>query len=148
VPLHEVEFHTGVADRVEFACRLLRKAYRKGVRVVVTAPAPVLATLDRQLWTFEERDFVPHVRVTVGTPTALLQRTPIWLVEGDAPPGAPGVLVNLGAEAPADLLPFERVIEIVSRESEDEQGGRRRWRDYKSRGLEVRHHPAGNDPAP
>ena len=57
----EVEFHTGVADPTAFACRLLRKACRAGVRVLVTAsPAPLVA-LDRALWTFAERDFVPHV---------------------------------------------------------------------------------------
>jgi hypothetical protein len=36
----EVEFHTGVDEPLGFACRLLRKAYRKGSRVLVTAPSP------------------------------------------------------------------------------------------------------------
>ncbi len=134
----EVEFHTGVADAVDFACRLLRKAYRKGARVVVTAPRELLATLDRALWTFDERDFVPHARIGAGS--ALSARTPIWLVDGVPPDGAPEVLVNLGAEAPADPARFARIIEIVS--VEDADPGRRRWRDYKARGLEVRHHPA------
>jgi DNA polymerase-3 subunit chi len=142
VPVQEVEFHTGVADRLGFACRLLRKAYRKGARVLVTAPGPVLAALDRELWTFDERDFVPHARIGPSTPGALARRTPIWLTEGAVPDGAPDVLVNLGAEAPTDAHGFSRIIEIVSREPDDEQSGRRRWRDYKARGLEVRHHPA------
>jgi DNA polymerase III subunit chi len=142
MPVQEVEFHTGVDDRVAFACRLLRKAYRKGVRVLVTAPGPVLAALDRELWVFEERDFVPHVRIVAATAAATAARTPIWLTEGRVPAGAPGVLVNLGAEPPEDLAPFERVIEIVSREAEDEAAGRARWRTYKARGLDVRHHPA------
>lgn len=140
--LSEVEFHTGVADSVAFACRLLRKAYRQGVRVTVTAPAAVLATLDRELWTFEERDFVPHVRLGPGTPAALAARTPIWLLEGGAPAGAPPVLVNLGAEMPAADAPFERVIEIVSSDGEDAERGRSRWREYKARGLVVKHHAA------
>ena len=140
--VQEVEFHTGVADRVDFACRLLRKAYRKGARVLVTAPDPVLAALDRALWVFEERDFVPHLRVLASTPPATAARTPIWLTEGSVPAGAPAVLVNVGAEPPDDLAPFTRVIEIVSREPDDEAAGRVRWRTYKARGLEVRHHPA------
>ena len=142
MPLQEVEFHTGVADRLGFACRLLRKAYRKGARVLVTAPGPVLAALDRELWTFEERDFVPHARIGPSTPAGLAQRTPIWLTEGPVPDGAPDVLVNLGADAPTDVSGFSRIIEVVSREPDDEQAGRLRWRAYKSRGLEVRHHPA------
>lgn len=138
----QVEFHTGVADPVHFACRLLRKAYRKGVRVLVTAPGPVLASLDRELWTFDERDFVPHLRVVASTAPDAAARTPIWLTEGRVPDGAPAVLVNLGAEPPPDLAPFERVIEIVSRDADDEAAGRARWRTYKARGLDVRHHPA------
>ena len=139
--MNEVEFHTGVADKLGFACRLLRKAYRRGARVLVTGPGVVLAALDRDLWTFEERDFVPHLRVS-GVASPLASRTPIWLVDGAVPEGAPDVLVNLGAEAPADLSRFSRVIEVLSTEAEDEQAGRQRWRDYKARGLNVTHHPA------
>ena len=138
----EVEFHTGVADKLGFTCRLLRKAYRKGSRVLVTAPAELLGQLDRELWVFDERDFVPHLR-TSGTPAAALAaRTPIWLTDGRAPAGAPDVLVNLGAEAPDDLAPFTRVIEIVGAEPDDEQAGRQRWRTYKARGLAITHHAA------
>jgi len=136
----EVEFHTGVADAIGFACRLLRKAYRKGARVVVTAPAPLLAKLDRELWTFDERDFVPHLRWPGDAAQAA--RTPIWLVDGALPAGAPEVLVNLGADAVADLSAFDRVIEIVSSDADEEAAGRRRWRDYKARGLTITHHAA------
>ena len=56
----EVEFHVNVPDRLQYACRLLRKAYRQGARVLVRAPAPRLMRLDRELWTFVEREFLPH----------------------------------------------------------------------------------------
>ena len=138
----EVEFHTGVADKLGFACRLLRKAYRKGVRVVVTGPGPLLGTLDRDLWTFEQQEFVPHVRLPGSAPSPMAARTPIWLVDGELPEGGPDVLVNLGAELPEDLSAWRRVIEIVSAEPDDEQAGRHRWRSYKARGLAVTHHPA------
>ncbi len=137
----EVEFHTGVADKLGFACRLLRKAYRRGARVVVTGPGPLLATLDRDLWTFEERDFVPHVRLP-GASAVVAGRTPIWLVEGEPPTGSPEVLVHLGGDPPRDLSPFLRVIEILSTGPDDEQAGRQRWRDYKAGGLKVTHHAA------
>ena len=74
----QVEFYTGVADPVAFACCLLRKAARQGVRVQVTAPPAVLSQLDRSLWTLEAQDFVPHVRMP-GAPAAVAGRTPIWL---------------------------------------------------------------------
>lgn len=143
--ISEVEFHTGVPDKLAFACRLLRKAFRKGVRVTAAGPADVMAALDRELWTFEEREFVPHVRIAGRSPQALapqMVRTPIWLVDEAPPPGAPDVLVNLGLPVPEDLAPFSRVIEVVSREPEDEASGRQRWRTYRALGLNVTHHPA------
>lgn len=142
----EVEFHTGVAEPTLFACRLLRKAARKGVRVQVTAPPEVLAALDRQLWTFEEREFVPHVRCP-GAAATVAARTPIWLSAKALAGDAPRVLVNLGAPAPDDLQSLDRLIEIVSAEPEDAAGGRERWRAYKAQGLLIKHHAAAADDA-
>lgn len=138
----EVEFHTGVADRIGFACRLLRKAYRRGVRVLVTASPEELAALDRALWVFEERDFLPHVRVP-SAPAAVAARTPIWLsAQAGGAEAAPRVLLNLGAEAPGDLAALERLIEVVSNDPDDAERGRARWRGYKQAGLQIRHHTA------
>ena len=136
-----VDFHTGLADPLAFACRLLRKAQRQGHRLLVTANAARLAELDALLWTFEPQSFVPHVRMP-GAPDALAARTPIWLCEAVPEGPVPTVLVNLGAAAPTTLAPFERVIELVSHEVDEAQAGRERWREYKARGLAIVHYPA------
>lgn len=138
----EVEFHTSVDDGVGFACRLLRKASRQGARVLVTAPRATLAELDLALWTFEERDFVPHVRVP-GSKPEVSARTPIWLAEQAGLPGAPRLVVNLGAQAPVEPQNLDRLIEIVSTDVDDVERGRERWRAYKAAGLAIRHHGAG-----
>lgn len=141
-----VEFHTGVADDLGFACRLLRKASRQGAWVLVRGPSTRLARLDRELWTFVERDFLPHVRFTVpGAVPQIAARTAIWLVDGNLPTDGPPVLVNLGADLPNSFEGFTRIIEIVAADADDEQRGRQRWRMYRSMGLEVKHHanPAG-----
>ena len=138
-----VDFHTGVTDDLGFACRLLRKACRQGARVLVRAPAGRLQRLDRELWTFVERDFLPHLRFSApGAVPANAGRTPIWLVDGDVPAGCPPVLVNLGADLPASLDAFDRIIEVVAVDADDEQRGRARWRAYRALGLDVTHHPA------
>lgn len=138
----EVEFHTGVADRIGFACRLLRKACRQGARVLVTAQPETLAELDRELWTFEAHEFLPHVRMPGAMPS-VAARTPVWLSPRADFPGAPRVVVNLGADAPASAADLQRLIEVVSAEPDDVESGRGRWRYYKAMGLEIRHHAAG-----
>ncbi len=144
-----VEFHTGIDDPAGFACRLLRKAYRLGSRVQVTAPEAVLAEIDRALWVQDERDFVPHVRMP-GASVAVLRRTPLWLaLRPQVVPGvdAPGVLLNVGADldlgADGGALPYDRLIEVVAAEPELAQAGRARWRRYKALGLEVVHRTPG-----
>ena len=138
-----VEFHTGIEDPVGFACKLLRKAFRQGVRVLVTAPEAVLARLDRALWVFEERDFIPHLRLSGpgSEKQALAAQTPIWLSAAANHASAPNVVLNLGASAPIDMAPIERLIEVVSNEPDEVQAGRLRWRQYKALGLDVMRHP-------
>lgn len=140
----QVEFHTGVADPVHFACRLLRKAYRQRSTLAVRAPAPTLAALDRALWVFEPQDFVPHLLLHAGgTDAAALRRTPIWLVEGAVPDPGPAVLVNLGAEIGAADGRFARLIEIVGTDADAVRAARQRWRRCEQLGWPIRHHPAG-----
>ena len=137
----EVSFHFNVADSVNYACRLLRKATRKGAKVAVTAPAPLLAELDRALWTFDPTDFVPHVRLTAGaTPAARLGPTPIWLLDRAADAPDRDVLLNLGHDVPGGFESFERVIEVVTTGIEERSAGRERWKHYASRGYAIARH--------
>lgn len=135
----EITFHFNMPDKLDYTCRLLRKAWRARARVAAIAPEPLLQQLDRVLWSFEPREFVPHAQVRRASP-AVLAHTTLWLAPdtGDLPPV--GVLVNLGDELPAGFERFERVIEIVSREPADRQAGRQRWRQYAERGYELRRH--------
>ncbi|MFP5399399.1 MAG: DNA polymerase III subunit chi [Gammaproteobacteria bacterium] len=139
----EVAFHTGVSDKLGYACRLLRKAWRQRQRVAVTGAPAALARLDAQLWVFEPHEFIPHLRLSRGAEPAerLAQRTLIWLVDPGTP--APGckVLVNLGPDWPDEAAAFERVVELVDASEGDRQAGRRRWNAYKTAGWSVVHHP-------
>lgn len=151
----QVDFHSGVTDKLVHACRLLRKAARQGARVQVRGAGAELEALDQALWTFDAQDFVPHLRW--GRPEApppALHRTPVWLVASESgwPQGVarPSVLVNLGPEAPepGDLGPdISRVIEIVGHDAAEVEAGRRRWRHYQQRGLEPTHHKFAREDA-
>ena len=144
----EVSFHTGVPDVLGYACRLLRKAVRKGSHVAVCAEAARLQQLDRALWTFDPLDFTPHLRLAPGaTPPPRLAATPVWLLEaGGAEPlrASPvhEVLVNLGPAPVPGFESFERVLEIVGQTSAQADAGRQRWRHYAERGYHIEHHRA------
>ena len=138
----KVEFHHGMADKIGYACRLLRKAYRSGAHVVVTADESTLKTLDKQLWVWEDQEFIPHILVLQGRAVAERQlQTPIWIT--DQPTTAPvdrTTLINLGPSLPDGLDRFDRLFEVVTTEPEDRQAGRRRWKQYESMGWTIQPH--------
>ena len=140
----QVEFHSGVAAPLHFACRLLRKAWRSGARVVVTGEAAMLAEVDRLLWTFEPLEFEPHWRgAGVDAVPERLRETPVLLLEQHSPALGHDVLVNLGHEVPPDWQRYRRVIEVVSRDEFDRDRARARWRHYGAAGATIEKHEAG-----
>jgi DNA polymerase-3 subunit chi len=137
----EVEFHVNVADRLQYACRLLRKASRKGVRVAVTGSTATLNDLDRHLWSFEAEEFLPHVRVgTEERASSSRQRSPVWLLD-DASLGTElSVLVNLGDQLAVGFEGYKRLIEIVPDGDAERDAARQRWKQYLARGYTPRKH--------
>ncbi len=140
--LAAVAFHFNVPDRRDYACRLLRKAWRQGARVVVTGSSHTLDDLDRSLWIFDALEFVPHWRAasTDRLPERLRSRTPIVLLDQPAPDAGHGVLVNLGHEVPEPASRFDRVIEIVGLGDEERAQARSRWRHYAQLGVAIERH--------
>jgi len=133
-----IDFHFNVEDRLQYACRVVRKARAADKSVLAYAHEPArLARFDAALWIFSALDFVPHVYVD----SPLAARTPVLLTL-DAALTAPArdVFLNLDDEVPPgfnDLLSrFERIIEVVSREDGDRQKARERFRCYRAAGIE------------
>jgi DNA polymerase-3 subunit chi len=130
-----VDFHFNAPDKLSYACRLLRKAWGTGARVVVTGEPELLRELDVELWTFSPQDFIPHC---YRTPDAkLLARSPVVLADSARTAPHQQVLVNLGAEVPESFERFERLIEVVTEDPDDRRQARMRWRHYKDRGYAV-----------
>lgn len=140
----EVAFHHGMGDKLSYACRLVRKAYKAGQSAVVTADAATLRQFDRQLWVFDEQEFIPHVCVAEGA--AWPQRwvgTPVWLT--DRPLDVPvdkQILINLGETIPQGVDAYARYFDVVSSEVQDRSNGRARWRQYEAMGYQIRAHQA------
>ena len=115
-----LEFHTDLGDPLGYCCRLLRKAYRRGVRAVVCGEPERLGRLDTLLWTFEQLEFIPHARLRGGErpDAALLARTPIWLADATAAWPQAHVVVNLGDRAVEEPTRFDRIIEIARKDTD------------------------------
>ena len=138
----EVEFHFNVGDKLAYGCRLLRKAYAGGARVMVTAEPMMLAQLDQMLWTFSGPAFVPHCRAEADALTRVM--TPVLLAQSVADPAFAGsaqdVLVNLGQAVPDGFERFTRFIELVTSADDDRLAARARWKYYKERGYALKKH--------
>lgn len=137
----EIAFHFNAPDKLGYALRLLRKAYRASAQVVVIGPTPVLDELDRSLWCFEPLEFIPHLRLRRGqNAEARLQGTPLWLADEARDAPRRQVLVNLGTGLATGFESFERLIEIVSVDADDREAGRQRWKHYTERGYAIVRH--------
>lgn len=131
-----IDFHSNVPDKLGYVCRLIRKAYGAGRKVVVHAEPAVLSRLDAQLWTFSALDFLPHCGVQ--SPHAAV--TPIILAgELDAVPHHE-LLINLHPGVPGRFASFERMIEVVGADDDDRAAARQRYREYRERGYPLQHH--------
>lgn len=134
----EVAFHFNVPDKLVYSCRLLRKAWGSGARVVVTAEPDTLSRLDQMLWTFSALEFVPHCRLTAAP--AVVAATPVVLAGSLQACPHHEVLVNLGPQVPDGFERFERFIELVTLDDDDRAAARSRWKHYTDRGYAMKRH--------
>jgi DNA polymerase-3 subunit chi len=135
--LTRVDFHFNAPDKLLYGCRLVRKIYRTGQRVLVCADDPLMLTaFDQALWAISATDFIPHVMT--GDP--LEADTPVLLGTTADQAACHEVLVNLGQTTPIGFARFERLIEVVSVDQADREPGRARWRFYRDRGYQVTTH--------
>ncbi|GAB3430312.1 DNA polymerase III subunit chi [Massilia solisilvae] len=136
-----IDFHTNIADKLTYACRLARKAYAARAKVVLLAgDAAQAAQLNEALWTIGDTDFIPHVMA--GDPLA--GETPVIVADSDdAPLPHHDMLVNLTQRTPAHFAQFARVFEIISTDEQDAAAGRKRYAAYKKQDYPLTHFVAG-----
>ena len=121
----QVDFHFNVPDTGRYGCRLVRKAWQAGHKVVVYCEdTRRLASFDRLLWEFAPLSFIPHVSVR----HPLAERTPV-------PASHRQVLVNLGERMPPAFADYARVVELVGTDAQSRQAARARFRSYREQGY-------------
>ncbi|MFZ6691693.1 DNA polymerase III subunit chi [Undibacterium sp. SXout20W] len=135
-----IDFHSNVADKLNYACRLIRKARAANCKVIVYHPVQQeLQRIDAALWTLEDTGFLPHVMAE----DPLANVTPIILSQGKLEQSPHfELLVNLSTSTPENFDLFARMIEIVSSEAEETALGRERYRYYHHQAYTLSHNVA------
>ncbi|PUE08573.1 DNA polymerase III subunit chi [Limnohabitans sp. T6-5] len=133
-----IEFHFNAPERLQYACRLLRKAHGRSLRVGVVGAQATLRQLDAALWTFSATDFLPHS--TTANPTDIQQASAILLSPSTTDLGTLDVLLNLGDDVPEGFERFERLIEIVAMDDHSRMCARQRWKHYTAQGYDLLQH--------
>lgn len=137
----EITFHLNANNKMDYCCRLLRKAYTQQAKVVVKGSADLLQQLDQALWSISTTDFIPHCNSDAES--ELLNASPIVLTSNidsfDLLPHHQ-VLLNMDDEIASGYEKFERVIEVVGNEDQDKSKARVRWRHYSQRGYPISTH--------
>ena len=125
------------APNLKLVCQLIKKACLSQQKVLcLVADDQTAEQLDQLLWAFEADSFIPH---GIG-----LDQQPVAISAVVEPGDHHQVLINLQGEIPTWFSRFERVIELVQPESEDEQTKRENFKFYKERGYALDFHDLSN----
>jgi DNA polymerase-3 subunit chi len=131
----KVDFYTGSEDKLRTACQLSHKAMQNGLRVLLHVPDESMADeLDKLLWHFPATAFLPHCR-SHETAAATMS---VVIGRDESFPHSE-LLISLHNVYLPFFSRFERIIEIVTQDTEDAKLGRERYVFYKDRGYEMRH---------
>ncbi|WP_189344474.1 DNA polymerase III subunit chi [Undibacterium macrobrachii] len=132
-----VDFHSQVADKIHYSCRLIRKARAANCQIMVLSENLEQATLlNDALWDFSAVDFLPHVMID----DPLASQTPIVIAtQIDSALPHHDLLINLSQMLPTTFAQFNRVIEVVSQQEDDANAARQRFRLYQQQGIKPSH---------
>jgi len=115
---------------------LLEKSLERGWRVAVqVAGEERLEALDAHLWTYREESFLPHGTDRESEAAA----QPVLLtLTGENPNGADVRFLVDGAEMPAEIDQYRRIVLLFDGEDADAlAAARERWAAAKANGFDV-----------
>jgi DNA polymerase-3 subunit chi len=121
-----IDFYFNAVDRLQVACRLIGRALRQNLHLLVYAPDPAIAGRIGELL----RSLPAASAVPIASQAG---------VDAGAPQGCE-LLLNLGADCPPHFERFARLLEVVSLDEREKQAGRSRYRFYRERGYRIVNH--------
>lgn len=138
----EVSFYVlatqALAERYQFGCKLIEKAYRSGLFPYVLTDNPEQSRqIDDLLWTFRAGSFVPHQIFTGNSPA---EQNAILIGSDQPPAGWQKTVINLSSRCPQTFQQAERILEILDDSDDCKAAGRSRYRQYQQAGIEITTH--------
>ena len=126
-------------QRLDFACRLIEKAYRSRCKVYVNFDNEAQAkAFDEQLWSYRDSSFIPHALLGPSTSENKVEENcPVHLGYGDLQPPHFDVMVNLATEIPPTHARYKRLLEVVIQQDAVLAATRDHYRFYKERGYPI-----------
>ena len=122
-------------QRLDFACRLVEKAYRSRCKVYIHLDNDAEAkAFDELLWNYRENSFIPHG--LVGSDD-LEENCPVYIGSGDQQAPHFDVLLNLATDIPATFARHKRLLEIVIQQDAVLAATRLHYKFYKERGYPI-----------
>jgi DNA polymerase-3 subunit chi len=131
--------HSGPEACLRTACRIIDKAYKQRHHLLVHCTDKNQAQgLDKLLWTFQDISFVPHVlwqqQSSIEAPIIICDQSQ------SLPAQSRDILVNLTADVPNFFSQFQRVVEVVSADTDARKLARERFRHYRNVNCELYSH--------
>jgi DNA polymerase-3 subunit chi len=123
-------------EPLRLVCELARRCHDSGQPTLILARDETQAeALDELLWEFDDEAYVAHQIAGRDEDDEI---APVLIVPpGTDVPSRPMVINLRDAVAPGA---WERVLEVVPADDDAREPLRRRWSDYKARGIEVAKH--------
>jgi DNA polymerase-3 subunit chi len=122
-------------EPLRLVCELAKKAYDANLWTLVLArDAEQAEALDELLWDMGDDAYIPH-QVAGDEEDEL---TPVLIATPDIDAPMRALVINLRDAAVEGG--FERVLEVVPADDSAREPLRERWKQYKTRGLQVQKH--------
>ena len=115
--------------------RLLSKALDQGMRALVMAASPErVKDLDRALWTYDPKSFLPHGTAKDGRP----EEQPVYLTSHEENPNGASLLVLIDGVKHGFMGAFERCLDMFDgNDAEAVAAARARWERLADDGHDL-----------
>ena len=124
-------------SRDHFVCVLANKIWKEGHTVYICVSSPEDAeAMDNLLWTFKDISFLPHAIFNPENEEGNF----VYIGWQSVPEKNIDVLINLSDEFPLQVDKFARIIEIVGENEPDKTHARKRYKQYRDMGYELKDH--------